>query len=121
MKKFILSLFLILMFAPSISAMGYKEAMKQDKPIVLYINMFGCSACRHFESFYNAAQSKFPFKFNFVKEDINDSEVGAKLNVNEAPSVYILEPKNRTASKIKYDCLRDQSCFEQTLLDYGQK
>lgn len=120
LKKVILGLFLLLTVVSNAYAMSYQEAMKQDKPIVLYITMFGCGACRQFEPFFDAAKDKFASKFNFVKEDVNTSEIAAKLRVNSTPSVYILEPKTRNATGIKYACISQQSCFENTLQSYGK-
>lgn len=121
MKKFIFSLFLIFSFAASTFAMSYKDASLKDKPIVLFVTMQGCGACREFEPFFKKTQAKFASKYNFVKEDVYTSDIARKLNVQETPSVFILQPKQKTFQKIKWECLCQQGCFEKTLKDYQKK
>ena len=116
-KLFITTLF-ILTLAPSVLAMSYKEALSQNKPIVLYIYMSTCHACKGFSPIYDSVASKYSAKFNFVKELIENSQMGAKLNPSSVPAVYIIEPKTQSAKAINYDCLTDQSCFEKTLEKY---
>lgn len=118
MKKIIIGLLLIVLSTTGAWAMSYDEASKLDKPIILYINMFGCSACKHFDVFFQQAESKFSSKYTFVKENISFSQMAQKLKVNSAPSVFIIQPKTRSSQKIKWECLRQRACFEETLQKY---
>lgn len=114
MKKTLVTLFLI--FAVSVIAISYSVANAKEKPTVLCISAPMCGACKQFEPTFNAAQSKFSQKFNFVKEDINSSQRAKSLNVTETPSVFIL--KQGSAQKIDWQCLSQPGCFEQRLKDY---
>lgn len=116
MKKIILSLILIFSFAVSVIAVSYNVASAKEKPTVLCISAPMCGACKQFEPTFNAAQSKFSQKFNFVKEDINTSQRAKSLNVTETPSVFIL--KQGSSQKIDWQCLSQPGCFEQRLKDY---
>lgn len=111
MKKIIVSLFLIFSFAASIIVASAKE-----KPTVLYIYAPMCSACIQFGPTFDAAQAKFSQKFDFVKENINNSQRAKSLNVNETPSVFILQQNN--TQKIDWQCLSQPGCFEQRLKNY---
>ena len=112
MKKTIVSLFLIFSFVVSVIAISCNEANAKDKPTVLYIYAPTCSACMPFEPIFNAARAKFSQKFNFVKEDYNNSQRAKSLNVTETPSVFI------NSQKIDGQCLIQPGCFEQRLKDY---
>lgn len=118
MKKVLIGLFFMILSATGSWAMSYDEASKFDKPIVLYINMFGCSACKHFDTFFQQAEIKYSNKYNFVKENISFSEIAQKLKVDSAPSVFIIQSKVNTASRIKWECLRNNACFEEVLQKY---
>ena len=100
--------------------MSYNDALNQDKPIVILFKMKGCSACKAFEPKFDEMASKKNNKFNFVKEDCGFilSPITKKLNISSVPVVYILEPKTRTAAKLKQECMWDAECFSQTLEAY---
>lgn len=112
MKKIIVSLFLIFSFTAGVIAINCNEASAKGKPIVLYVYQPNCSACQRFEPIFDAAQSKFSQKFDFIKEDYNSSQRAKSLNVTETPSVFI------NSQKIDPGCLNQQGCFEQKLKDY---
>lgn len=114
-KKILMTAFIILAFAPNVLAMSFKEANAQNKPIVLYLYMRTCSACKNFTPIYEAASLKYSTKFNFVKEVVGESAIGKKLNPSTVPSVYLIEPKVGTTEKIDYECIMDQACFEKVL------
>lgn len=116
--RIILGLFIVLLSAVSVLAMTYDEASKQDKPIVLYIDMHGCGACQQFEPLFKKMESKFSNKYSFAKEDIYSSKMANTLNVQETPSVFIIQPKSKTSQRIKWNCLSSPGCFEQTLNSY---
>ena len=80
MKKLLIGFGLMLMSVSGAFAMTYNEAKTQDKPIVVMFHMHGCGACRKFAPEFDKISSKFSDKFNFVKEDINNSEIAKTLN-----------------------------------------
>ena len=116
MKKIIVSLVLIFSVAAGVIAINYNEASAKDKPTVLCISAPMCSACKQFDSIFNAARAIFSQKFNFEKEDINNSQRAKSLNVSETPSVFILQ--DNKSHKIDWQCLSQPGCFEQKLKDY---
>lgn len=117
-KKLFLTTLMVLSIAPGVLAMSYKEAKKQSKPVVVYVYMQQCGACKGFSPIYEAASSKFSTKFNFVKELMGGSEIAKKMNPSSVPSVYIVEPKKNVTKTIAYECASDKACFEQALESY---
>jgi len=103
---------------PSVMAMSYKEAKTQNKPIVLYVYMQMCGACKEFSPIFDSVSSKYSTKYNFVKELMENSQLGARLNPDSVPAVYIVEPKTESATKIPYECASNKACFEKTLDKY---
>lgn len=116
MKKILVSLVLILALVAGAVAISHNESSAKAKPTVLCISAPLCSACREFDPIFSAAKAKFSQKFNFVKEDVNSSQRAKSLNVTETPSVFILD--KGSSQKIDYQCLSNQSCFEQKLKNY---
>lgn len=110
MKKIILSLFLIFSFVAICISQDVANA--KGKPLVLYVYQTHCGACQQFEPIFEAAKSKYSQKFDFVKEDYNNSQRAKSLNVTETPSVFI------NSQKIDSQCLNQQGCFEQKLKNY---
>ena len=117
-KKLLLTTLFVLSMAPGVFAMSYKEAKTQSKPVVLYLYMKQCGACKGFSPLFESVSSKFSSKFNFVKELLEDSELASKLNPTSVPSVYIVEPKTNKTKAISYECASDKACFEGTLGNY---
>ena len=119
-KKLFITALCMATLVPNVMAMSYKEAKMQNKPIVLYIYMQTCGACKGFAPIYASVSSKYSAKFSFVKELMENSQLGARLNPDSVPAVYRVEPKTESATKIPYECLSDQACFEGTLNKYGK-
>ena len=76
----LVGLFVVIATASSVLAMSYEEAKQQDKPIVVMFHMHGCGACRKFSPIFDKFASKFSGKFNFVKEDINNSQIASSMD-----------------------------------------
>lgn len=117
-KKIMLTTLMVLSVAPGVLAMNYKDAKTQSKPIVVYVYMKQCGACKGFTPIYESASAKFSNKFNFVKELIEGSEIAKKMNPSSVPSVYIVEPKKNITKTISYECASDSACFDKTLSNY---
>jgi len=118
MKKILLSVFLVLAFASNVFAMNYEEAIKQDKPIVIFFHMHGCSGCRKFTPIYKEFSSNFSDKFNFVKEDIYKSKIAQSLSFDTVPAIFIMNPKTQKTKQISENCIWDSECFSKTLNEY---
>ena len=123
MKKCLILLILTIIYAaitPTSYAMDYDKAMTQKKPVILYVYMTGCSACKAFDSYYKKAEKEYSQKYNFVKENVYFSKIADTLKINSVPAVFILDTQKKTAARIKWECLSDRACFEQTLKEYEQ-
>lgn len=118
MKKIVALLFTIFVFLQIANASEFDSAMQQNKPIVLYLYMNGCGACVAFEDLYSQTAQKYSNKYTFVKENYRNSEMAEKLKTDTLPSIYIINPKTRTAYRIKSSCFKKQACFEETLDNY---
>lgn len=117
MKKLLTVLFLVLMALPIIFVITSKAEGK-EKPQVIFFHMHGCSACKEFAPIYEKMSSKYSGKFNFTKQDVNASSLASKWNITSVPSVFIVNPQTQAKTQISYDCLKQQGCFEKTLLNY---
>lgn len=118
MKKVLFSLFVIFAFCSNVFAMSFNEANKQDKPIVVMFHMHGCGACKKFAPIFDDFASKFSNKFNFVKEDVDHSNVAKSLNFQTVPALYIIKPKTMSAKRIEDDCAWDGACLTKELQNY---
>jgi len=118
MRKLLISLFLLLATATSTFAMTFNEAKTQDKPVVIMFHMHGCSACKKFSPMFDKISSKFSDKFNFVKEDINKSDIAKTLNFQSVPALFIVQPKTMASKRIDDNCAWDSECFAKTLKSY---
>ena len=120
MKKFILILFCIFIITSKVLAMGFEQASKQNKPILLLFIMTGCSACKHYEPDFDKFSARYADKFVVAKENVSFSfsNIAARLGVQGVPALFIIEPQKHDAYKMNYDCMWDQACFEKTLTDY---
>jgi len=120
MKKFLISLFLILLITTKASAITYIQASKQNKPIVILFVMTGCSACKQFKPLLNQFKPKYATKYIFVEENItySVSAVAQRLNVNMAPSLFILEPKKNKVREMRYECMMNIQCLDGALKSY---
>lgn len=100
--------------------MTYTQASKQKKPILILFTIKGCTACREFEPIIEVFRSRYATKYNYVKEDVsgNVSKIAQKLNVNAAPSLFILEPNKNRAREINFDCMFDSYCLDKELRNY---
>lgn len=117
MKKLLTMLFLILMVT-SITFGIISRVEGKEKPRVVLFHMHGCSACMQFAPLYEKMASKYSGKFSFTKQDINKSSLANQLNITSVPVVFIINPQTQAKTKISYDCLQQQGCFEKTLLNY---
>lgn len=118
MNKLLVSVFLVMATASSVLALSFNEAKLENKPIVVMFHMHGCGACKEFSPKFGKIASQFSNKFNFVKEDINNSDVAKSLNFKTVPAFFIIEPKTMEAKRIADDCAWDKACFAKTLKDY---
>lgn len=118
MKKLLIIFVLILMAIPTILAISYKEAVAKEKPQVILFYSQNCSACKQFKPLYNQMASKYSNKFNFIKQDVNTSNLANKLGVNSVPAVFIINAQTGAASPISYDCMQQPGCFEKKLSSY---
>ncbi len=118
MKKLLISTFLVIAAASSAFALSFNEAKLDSKPIVVMFHMHGCGACKEFSPKFGKMASKFSNKFNFVKEDINNSDIAKSLNFKTVPAFFIVEPKTMEAKRIADDCAWDSECFAKTLTTY---
>lgn len=116
MKK--LLLILVLIAIPVVLAITYKEAIGKEKPQVLFFYTQGCSACNQFKPLFAQMASKYSKKFNFIKQDANNSSLASKFKINSVPAVFIINTETGAASPISYDCLQQQGCFENKLSNY---
>ena len=121
-KKIILGMVLLLVTSTCVWAMSYEDAKLQNKPIVIMFHMHGCGACRKFSSRFDDLSGKFSNKFNFVKEDVNSSQIATTLGsrFETVPAFFIMQPKTQNATRISDDCAWDKECFAKTLQEYGQ-
>lgn len=119
MKKLLISLFLMAFTASTaFSMMTFNEAKKQNKPVVVMFHMHGCGACKQFSPIFDKFSAKFSDKFNFAKEDIDDSNIAKSLNFGTVPAIFIIEPSTMQAKRINDDCAWDNGCFTKTLQNY---
>lgn len=118
MKKLLILAILVLIAVPAILVINYKETLAKEKPQVLFFYSQGCSACQNFKPLYEQMASKYSNKFNFIKQDINSSNLASKFNVNSVPAVFIVNPETQAKTEISYDCLQQQGCFEKKLSGY---
>lgn len=117
MKKLLVVLFLILI-VPVTLVIIHKETWAKEKPQVFFFSMQGCSACKQFKPLYEQMASKYSNKFNFIRQDVNTSNLANKLNITSVPAVFIIDPGTQAKTQISYDCLQQQGCFEKKLLNY---
>lgn len=115
MKKLLIAILFVFVGSISVLAQSYNDVKNQEKPVVVMFHMHGCSACKHFEPFFDKISSKFSNKFNFVKEDINKSDIAKTLNFQTVPALFIIEPKTMHAEKIDDNCAWDEGCFAEKL------
>lgn len=118
MKKLVIAAILLLSAATGAFAVSYKEALGQDKPILLFFQMNGCSACRQAKPIYENLEKSFSNKFNFVKDDVNASRLSSQFGVDSVPAMFIVDPKTKKSVKIPYSCILEKSCMEKTLNEY---
>lgn len=118
MKKIVFSLFVICALTSSAFAMTFNQAQKEDKPVVVMFHMHGCGACKKFSPIFDNFASKFSTKFNFVKEDVDNSSIAKSLNFQTVPALYIIKPKTMDAKRIDDDCAWDNACLTKTLQNY---
>lgn len=118
MKKVIVSVFLAIATSTSVFALSFNEAKLEDKPVVVMFHMHSCGACKEFSPKFGKMASQFSSEFNFVKEDIDHSDIAKSLNFQTVPAFFIVEPKTMEAIRIPDDCAWDKECFAKTLKDY---
>lgn len=118
MKKVLISAVLLLATAMGGFTMTYDEAKVQDKPVVVMFHMHGCGACKQFSPIFDKFASKFSDKFNFVKEDVNSSNIAKTLNFATVPAIFIMQPKTQKATRISDNCAWDNECLTKTLQNY---
>lgn len=119
MKKIILLVFISVM-SQAVQAMDFETAMKQNKPLALYVYMDYCSACKAFEPMYQMAYSKYSNKFNFVKENVktrNMQQLCSDWKVNTMPMFALINP-NGKSGKVPYSCMMDEKCLYKMLDDF---
>lgn len=119
MKKQLIALLLgLIMTVSSALAMTYDEAINQNKPIVIMFHMHGCSACQQFSPIFDKFASQFSNKFNFVKEDVNSSQIATTLKMDSVPAIFIIHPKTHKSTRVSDKCAWDSGCFTKTLQNY---
>lgn len=118
MKKLLMTLMVICISAGSVFALTFNEAKIQKKPIVVMLHMHGCSACKVFEPRFDKIAAKSSDKFNFVKEDIHNSDIAKTLNFSTVPAMFIVDPNTMNAIRIEDDCAWDDACFYEKLSKY---
>lgn len=120
MKKLILSILLMSAFSASALAMTYDQAKNSGKTMVIMFKMRGCSACKQFEPVFDRAETKYSKKFNFVKEDYNNSQIASKFNFQTVPALYMYNPKTQQSQKIQDNDMWAPGSFENFLDNYNK-
>ncbi len=118
MKKLFTALILVSLSAATAIATTFNEVKNQGKPVVVMFHMHGCGACKQFSPVFDKFASKFSDKFNFVKEDINHSDIAKSLNFQTVPAIFIIEPNTMKATRVGDNCAWDEGCFTDKLSKY---
>lgn len=122
MKKFIITLVLVLLFTNDVWAVSQvtcEQALKAEKPFILYLHSDTCGACKMFTPvFYQVMDSISGY--NLV--DINysypqASNVCSNAQSKTIPAVYVVDPQKRTRSKINYETYFEQEELKKSLLN----
>ena len=119
MKKIVLLLFLIICISNSANSANYitcEEAMESGEPFVLYLHSNGCAACKHFTPIFNEVMKRNSYNvvdvnFSYPQEDNECSRAESRT----IPAVYVVNPQQRTRSKIKYETYYDDILFVESL------
>lgn len=120
MKKLILALFLMILFSSYVKAANYvtcDEAMKKGKPFVLYLHSNTCYACKQFTPLFTKMMEGMP---TYDVVDVNYSypqgkDVCSTAESRTIPAVYVVNPQQRTRSKIKYETYFSETAFTTAL------
>lgn len=122
MKKFLMTILMLLFWANAGYCATYltcDQAMKTGKPFILYLHSNTCYACKQFTPVFGRLMDTMQTQ-NVV--DINysypqEKNVCSTAETRTIPAVYVVNPQNRTRSKINYDTYYDESKFIKSLTD----
>lgn len=115
MKKFLLSLFLIFSIVQCASAMTYDEAMQLPKNTVIMFKMQYCGACKSYEPQFDKISKKYSGKYNFVKEDVNSSQLATSLGIQSVPVIFIVYPQEKRIQKVDQNIIWQPNGLESVL------
>ena len=88
MKKVLILLFLLLLVNP-VKAITYKELKTTEQPVVLYLYLPYCSACKSYSPLFEQLRKAYVgSNLKFVKENISKNpELGYILSVDAVPAI----------------------------------
>ncbi len=120
MKKLLLMLFLMIFAISCANAANYltcDQAMQTGKPFVLYLHSNTCYSCKQFTPIFTRIMNG---KASYNVVDINYSypqgkDVCSSAESKTIPAVYVVDPKQRTRSKIKFETYFDDTAFTTSL------
>ena len=76
-----------------VSDMSYNEAIKENKPFIIFFYTDWCSYCVKFAPKYKILTETYSDKYNFVKINADNNEkLMYEYAVGSIPSLYIIDP-----------------------------
>ena len=122
MKK-LLSTFILLMLllvgVQKANAMKYDNALNQSKPMAIFIYAPWADGYSTAMQAFNAMESKYGSKYNFVTMNIATDEAKTFNKTffiyPNLPYVLLFREKGKVIRFLKTDCVNDSSCFSNRL------
>ena len=124
MKKFLITIALILFAAGNVFALNYNEGYRQlgSKPMVLLVTAPWASNAQFYRNQFQKIQNVYGANANFVVLDIATKDAAAYNSFYpiypNLPYVMTFQGSGRFTKVIQRDCMADYSCFNERVKDY---
>ncbi|MGN0018954.1 MAG: thioredoxin family protein [Candidatus Gastranaerophilaceae bacterium] len=94
------------------------SAMNAGKPFILYLHSNTCGSCKRFTPIFNSVVQDMPYNVVDINYSYSQSRnVCTTAETKTIPAVYIVDPAQRTRSKVNFDTYFDSQVFRETLKD----
>ncbi len=122
MKKILISLFTLVLVCScfnSAKAVTYKEALKSNKPIAIFVYADWADNLQNMQKSFEMMNQKYGDKFNFVNLNIASDEA-KEYNKRyyiypNLPYVILHRDGGKVSRFLKQDCVISKSCFDEKL------
>lgn len=111
----ILALFIIICTSSTI-AQTYEDAIKNQKPFIMYFFANTCPACTQFSPQFYSIASTYSKNITFLNVDANTNPaLRVEYNINSVPTVLLVNPKNNKKVKIPHQAFNTKQGFLYSL------